>query len=168
MSAEELVALYDPDDVVGRVVGAAPRSRMRAENLCHGAASVILRRSDGRILVHRRAQHKDLWPGRHDLACGGVIAAGESPEACARRELAEEVGVDGVEPRPVLTTWYRDGDTQALVFVFDAVWDGPVHFADGEVDDAWWMRPDELEALLAGPQHLFVPDSRAIWRLLAG
>jgi len=127
---------------------------------------VILRRSDGRILVHRRAEHKDLWPGRHDLACGGVIGAGESPEECAHRELAEEVGVVGAELRPVLTTWYRDRDTQALVYLYEAVWDGEVRFADGEVAAAWWMERAELEALLAGPERLLVPDSRALWPML--
>ena len=35
-------------------------------------------RRDGRLLVHRRSDDKDLWPGRWDLAVGGVVAAGES------------------------------------------------------------------------------------------
>src|SRR5674476_1412437 len=74
-----MVALYDPDDPDGRVVGTAPRDVMRAENLPHGATAVLVRRSTGEIYVHRRADTKDLWPGRHDCAAGGVLQAGEDP-----------------------------------------------------------------------------------------
>ena len=164
--SEELVALYDPDDPVGRVVGAAPRSRMRAENLPHAASSILVRRSDGRILVHQRAASKDLWPSRFDLACGGVVAAGESPLDCARRELAEEVGIEGVELRPLLTTWYRDERTHGLVFLYETTWDGEVYFADGEVAEAWWLDPAELDAWLADENRVFVPDSSMLYPMI--
>ena len=48
---------------------------------------------DGRLLVHRRADDKDVWPGRWDLAVGGVVAAGEDYDTAAVREVAEEIGV---------------------------------------------------------------------------
>ena len=63
----------------GRVVGCAPRSQMRAENLPHAATSVAVRDADGRIYVHRRTDTKDLFPGAHDVWAGGVVAAGEEP-----------------------------------------------------------------------------------------
>ncbi len=164
--SEELVALYDPDDVTGRVVDAAPRSRMRAENLPHAASSILLRRSDGRVLVHQRAAGKDLWPSMFDAACGGVIGAGETPEQCAVRELAEEVGVRGPALRPLLTTWYRDERTQGLVHLYGATWDGEVRFVDGEVAAAWWLTPAEVAALLVDPARPLVPDSRMLLDLL--
>ncbi len=73
MSGTETVALYHPDDVVGAGVGAAPR-QVRAENLpargIRGAGAT----PDGRVLVHRRAEGKDLWPGgtRRGLRRGGA------------------------------------------------------------------------------------------------
>ena len=51
----------------------------------------------GDVLVHRRAGWKDLWPGYWDLAVGGVVGVGEPWPAAARRELAEELGVEVVE-----------------------------------------------------------------------
>ncbi len=166
MSGTETVALYDPDDVVGRVVGSAPRSRVRAENLPHAATGVLVRRSDGRVLVHRRAEGKDLWAGAHDAACGGVVLAGESPDDAARRELAEEVGIDGAHLRPLLTSWYRDRDTHYLAHVYETVWDGEIAFADGEVAQAWWWPEAELRARLADPAWPFVPDTRRLLELL--
>jgi len=110
VTADEVVALYDPDDVAGRVVGSAPRAAVRAQNLPHAATAVLVRRGDGAWFVHRRADTKDLWPGAHDCAAGGVILAGESPDDAARRELAEELGIEGVELRRLLTAWYRGPD----------------------------------------------------------
>lgn len=167
MSAEELVALYDPGDDAGRVVGAAPRSRVRRENLPHAATAVLLYRTDGRLLVHRRADTKDVWPGRHDCAAGGVVQAGEDPDAAAVRELAEELGVRGTPLRPLMRLWYRDDDTHYLAHVYRTVWDSEVVFADGEVAAAWWDTPDRLRERLSDPDWPFVPDTREILRRLA-
>lgn len=116
MSGTETVALYHPDDVVGAGVGAAPR-QVRAENLpargIRGAGAT----PDGRVLVHRRAEGKDLWPGAHDAACGGVVLAGESPDDATRRELAEEVSIEGaltvrgVPGSPGWAPWSRTAPT---------------------------------------------------------
>ena len=166
MAADEVVALYDPDDVCGRVVGAAPRSQVRGRNLPHAATGVLLRRSTGEVFVHRRAATKDLWPSAHDCAAGGVVLAGETPEQAAHRELAEEVGVEGAPLRELLTAWYRDDDTHYLAHVYEAVHDGPVSFRDDEVAEGWWLRPEELCARLDDPTWPFVPDTRWVLDLV--
>ena len=40
---------------------------------------------------------KDAWPGAFDAAAGGLLRAGESYADNAERELAEEIGVHGLE-----------------------------------------------------------------------
>jgi len=156
----EMVAIYDPDDPDGRVVGTAPRDVMRAENLPHGATAVLVRRSTGEIYVHRRADTKDLWPGRHDCAAGGVLQAGEDPDEAATRELAEELGIEGAQLTPLVRRWYRDADTCYFAYAYVTTWDGLVRFPDGEVADGWWEEPSVLYARLQDPSWPFVPDTR--------
>ncbi len=168
MSPDEVVALYDPDDVTGRVVGSATRSAVRARNLPHAATAVLVRRGDGAWFVHRRADTKDLWPGAHDCAAGGVILAGETPDDAARRELAEELGIRGVLPRPLLTAWYRGPDTHHLAHLYEVIWDGEISFPDGEVATGWWEPDAGLRSRLADPGWPFVPDTRYLLDLLAG
>jgi isopentenyldiphosphate isomerase len=165
---DEIVALYDPSDGAGRVTGTAPRSHVRRENLPHAATCVVVRRPDGRVLVHRRSAGKDLWPGLLDCAIGGVVLAGETPEHTATRELAEEIGVDdaGLHLEVLLRDWYRDDVTWYLASVYRAVWDRGVRFVDGEVADAWWEAPDAVAAALADPASPFVPDTRALLKRL--
>jgi 8-oxo-dGTP pyrophosphatase MutT (NUDIX family) len=155
-----MVAIYDPDDPDGRVVGTAPRDVMRAENLPHGATAVLVRRSTGEIYVHRRADTKDLWPGRHDCAAGGVLQAGEDPDEAATRELAEELGIEGAQLTPLVRRWYRDADTCYFAYAYVTTWDGAVRFTDGEVADGWWEEPSVLYARLQDPSWPFVPDTR--------
>ena len=162
----EPVALYDPDDDGGRVTGVAPRDRVRRENLPHAATVVLVRRSSGEVFVSRRSDAKDVWPGRHDCTAGGVLRHGERPDDGARRELAEELGIQAT-PAPLLRRWYRDADTWYLAFVYTAVWDGEVAFTDGEVTAGWWELPETLYARLADPAWPFVPDTRALLELPA-
>ncbi len=162
MSDDEVVALYDP--ATSTPAGSAPRSRVRRENLPHAATAVLVRRPTGEVLMHRRSATKDLWPGLLDCAFGGVLLAGESPEAAARRELAEEAGIadPAVPLEPLLVAWYRDADTWYLAHLYTAEWGGPVRFMDGEVEAAWWEDPDAVRAALADPATPYVPDTRAL------
>jgi isopentenyldiphosphate isomerase len=153
----ELVDVVDEDDVV---VTTVERAVMRAGRLRHRAVFILVTASDGRLLVHRRSAAKDLWPGRWDIAVGGVVAAGESYDEAARRELAEEIGIevsalDGLGPGR-----YADADVDLVARCYRVVHDGPVRFADGEVVEARWIDETTLAALLADAP--FVPDSLAL------
>ena len=64
--------------------------------------------------------------------------------------------------RTLLRAWYHDDATWYLAHVYEAVWDGAVRFADGEVELGWWEAPQVLRARLADPAWPFVPDTRAL------
>ena len=87
--ADEYVDIIDEDD---RVVATATRREVRSGALLHRCTYVLLRNSAGEILVHRRTDTKDIFPGAYDVFAGGVCAAGEPYDECARREVAEEAG----------------------------------------------------------------------------
>jgi 8-oxo-dGTP pyrophosphatase MutT (NUDIX family) len=163
----ELVALLDPDDDAGRQVGVAPRDRVRRENLPHAATAVLVRRPTGELFVHRRSTAKDVWPGWHDCTAGGVMLAGEQPEPAARRELVEELGIDGSVLVPLVRRWYHDDRVWYLAFCYVTEWDGPVRFTDGEVADGWWEPPSRLYTRLDDPTWLLVPDARALLEMPA-
>ena len=158
-ASDELVALYDH---AGRDIGTAPRSRVRAEGLWHAAGVVLVRSGDGQsVYVHLRTPDKDVFPSTWDCWAGGVVAAGETPADCARRELAEELGVQGVEPEPLFTKVYDDGTIRCHNFAYEVRWDGPIRHQPEEIAEGRWIALDELRTWVFDPDKPFIPDGRA-------
>lgn len=159
---DALVDVVDADD---RLVEVVTRREMRARNLRHRSVGIVVLDAAGRVLVHRRADDKDVWPGRWDLAVGGVVDSGETWESAAARELAEEIG--SVAPIDEIGRGsYEDDDVKAIVRMYVARDDGPFTFADGEVVEAFFVSIDDLRERLT--RDLFVPDSVAmLWPLLS-
>jgi isopentenyldiphosphate isomerase len=153
---DELVDVVDDQD---RVVATVPRRRMRAERLRHRAVFVLVHSGHGELLVHRRSDAKDLWPGRWDIGVGGVVGAGEAWDDAARRELAEEVGI-AADPVLLHGGTYADDDVDVVGRCYRVVHDGPISFPDGEVAEARWVDAAGLDELLATER--FVPDSLAL------
>src|SRR5512139_4105616 len=109
MAASELVDVVDADD---RVLTQATRGETRRQNLRHRATYILVFNSAGQLFVHQRTPTKDVYPGYFDVCVGGVVAAGESYEAAAQREAAEEIGVADAPLRRVLSFQFADADNQ--------------------------------------------------------
>ncbi|WP_370613976.1 NUDIX domain-containing protein [Mumia qirimensis] len=157
---DEIVALYGDD---GQPVGEAPRSRVRAQNLHHAATAVVVLDPADRVYVHRRTDTKDVFPGIYDVCAGGVLLAGEDPYDGAVREVAEELGVTGVELGPIFTGRYADAHTSytAFGYVVEA-WTGPIRWQPEEVAWGDWVDLADLVVRLNDPDWPLVPDSRAL------
>ncbi len=149
----EFVDIVDADD---RVIDTAPRSVMRRDVLRHRAVFILVRDSAGRVLIHRRSEHKDIWPGWWDIAIGGVVAAGESYDDAARRELWEEAGIDA-EPVFVAAGTFADAEVSLIGRCYEVGCDGEVKPRDGEVAEFRWVLAEELRRLVKSER--FLPDS---------
>ena len=153
MADDDLVDVVDEDD---RVTGQVTRAEMRARGLRHRAVYVVVRTSDDGVVVHRRADWKDIYPGAWDVCFGGVLDAGEAWDDAARRELAEEAGIEA-ELRPLATGHYDDGDTAINGRVYECVHDGPYPCPDGEAVETRVVPRAALTEFLR--EHPYTPDS---------
>jgi 8-oxo-dGTP pyrophosphatase MutT (NUDIX family) len=153
--------LVDVIDHDGRVTAVVSRAVMRRDNLRHRSVGILVMNSAGEVLVHRRAETKDVWPGQWDIAAGGVVESGEAAEAAARRELGEELGIEGTEMRFLGEADFEDGAVRCRCSMFEVRHDGPVRFADGEVAEARWVPARELADFLRSRR--VVPDSVAVF-----
>ena len=155
-ASEELVEVVDR---AGAVLDVVPRSVMRHQRLRHRCTYIVVVDLQERLVVHQRALWKDVWPGRWDVAFGGVVGVGEDWGAAAHRELREEAGVEaglqalGGGP-------YDDDDVSVLGRVYLARHDGPFTFPDGEVVRSDRIPLDEVERWIGRTE--LCPDSLAL------
>ena len=120
----------------------------------------------------QRGQGASFMPGVWVFP-GGVIEAGEEPADCARRELAEETGIELGDETEVLP-WSRWITPEAVPVRFDThflVALAPPHSPpkpDGvEVSDAGWFAPRAaLDANESGEMELVFPTRKNLETLL--
>ncbi len=162
--SDELIDVVDLED---RVIGVVPRSEMRAKNLVHRAAYVLVRNSRGELYVHRRTDTKDVDPGLYDMFAAGVCTTGESYDRTAVRELGEELGIQGVVPRFLFKHLYRGPNSRLWGAVYEVQWDGPIRHQETEVAWGAFLSLEELLRML--DEREFCADSREVFeRWLAG
>lgn len=73
------------------------RDRAHREGIRHRTAHVwVLREREGRVqvLLQKRSQNKESFPGLYDTSSAGHIPAGSEPLPSALRELREELGIE--------------------------------------------------------------------------
>lgn len=115
--------------------------------------------SDGRLLIQRRANDKELMPGEW-AATGGSAVMGEDSIQAARRELREELGLDIpagqmqfirrlTRKNSFVDIWMAQADTPADQLTLQA----------SEVSDAKWIWPmDLLRMVREGGFHNYGRD----------
>lgn len=86
------------------------RTKAHAEDILHRTAHIwVIRRTGSgvEVLLQKRAQGKDSFPGCYDTSSAGHIPAGEEPLQAAQRELREELGIEAKPEDLVFVGNYR-------------------------------------------------------------
>ncbi|WP_344440072.1 NUDIX hydrolase [Kitasatospora nipponensis] len=161
----EQVERVDEQD---RVLAVVDRGEAIRNRWLHRIATTVCRDPAGRILVHRRPEGVSRFPGRYNWLIGGAVDVGESYEAAATRELAEELGIRAAA-RFVLKFRCQGAISPYWLGLHEATIDRAITPDPREI--AWhaWLTADELREAVRG--EAFVPDAReayARYRALTG
>ncbi|WP_330173968.1 NUDIX domain-containing protein [Streptomyces sp. NBC_01498] len=136
----ERVEHVDEND---QVLGVVEREEAVRKRWPHRVAATFCRDPAGRILVVRRARTLARFPGYYDVTVGGAVDVGESYEAAAGRELAEELGV-GAPVRFLFKFLCRGGVSPYWLGAHEALVPTAV-LPDPAVIDWWdWMTMADL------------------------
>ena len=96
------------------------RSIAHSQGIRHRTAHIwIIREKEGRvqILLQKRSQNKDSFPGKFDTSSAGHIQAGDEPLESALRELKEELGISAV-PEQLHFAGTMTGDVERVLSVW--------------------------------------------------
>lgn len=85
----ECMDIVNEDD---EVIGRDTRAMIHSRRDIHRGVHVFVVNCAGQLLLQQRALTTSYYPGYWDASAGGQVAAGESYEQAALRELDEELG----------------------------------------------------------------------------
>ena len=145
----ELLNTYDRD---GNLIGASTMDEILRDGLIYRAANIWLMNDKNQILLQKvgKAGHKNY--GRWNTSVTGKLSAGDTPISGARREMAEELGLDLPEADFIfLDTLFYERPSEACAFA--DIWlvrigDIPAEnfvLAEGEVAEVKWYDLDQVK-----------------------
>ncbi|MGR6913488.1 NUDIX domain-containing protein [[Actinomadura] parvosata] len=154
----ELVERVDDQD---RVLGVVSRDDAIRHRWPHRVATTVCRDEQGRFLVCRRADGLSRYPGYHEVSFGGAVGVGESYQAAAAREVAEELGVV-VAVREVVKFLCRGEIGPYWLAVHEAVITGDVSPDPRALSWVGWLTSAELSEAVR--RERFIPDGQEALR----
>ena len=139
----EAVDIYDENrNETGRILMRG-RDKLKPGEFIVSVDALIIN-SEGKILIGKRADTKNKFPGLWEINGGGK-KAGETSEEAVVREVQEELGIDlDIKDAKLLKTVKNE-------FKFKDIWVFNVNlgidelnFNDGEVSEARWVTYEEF------------------------
>ncbi len=164
MAEEIFDVVNERDEVIGR----RPRSEVHRLGLMHRAVHVLVFNRRREIFLQKRSLKKDRQPGLWDSSASGHVDSGEDYDACALRELQEELGCTSESPPRRLFKLAACAQTdQEHVWVYRCAHEGPFSLAVEEIEQGAWFTPRAVDKWLAQRPAEFASAFREIWRRLA-
>lgn len=159
--------IFDVVNERDEVVGQLTRKEVHRQGLMHRAVHVLIFNSQGEIFLQKRSMKKDNFPGTWDSSAAGHLDSGEDYDACAVREVHEELGLRmSSVPERILRVEACDETGQEFVWVYKCIHDGPFQLNEEEIECGNWFSPDHVSRWIADRPEEFAPSLICIWREL--
>jgi isopentenyl-diphosphate delta-isomerase type 1 len=165
MSEEVFDVVNERDEVIGEAV----RSEVHRQKLLHRAVHVLVTNGRGELFLQKRSMQKDCFPGTWDSSASGHLDRGETYDACAVRELKEELGlvVDAVPERLFKVDACPETGFE-FVWVYALRHEGPFTLHPEEIESGGWFAPGEISRWMEERPGEFASGLILIWRRWLG
>lgn len=161
MPEEIFDIVNERDEVIGR----NSRREVHRLGLMHRAVHVLVFNSRGEIFLQKRSMRKDNNPGVWDSSASGHLDCGEGYDACAVRELREEIGLrlNNCPARLFKIAACAETD-QEHVWTYHCEADGPFRLHPEEIETGKWLLPEMVTRWIAERPEDFASGFRLVWK----
>ncbi len=131
------------------------------EGLLHRLSRVILEDENGKVLLQKRVINTSVYPGRWDTSAAGHVDVGETYLEAAKRELGEEIGIEGIELHEIghykISVVFNNRKLSHFTKVYRSVIksDANLILEASEVSSVKWFSVDEIKELVKTSPELF-------------
>jgi len=159
--------IFDVVNERDEVIDQRPRSEVHRLGLMHRAVHVLVFNSVGQIFLQKRSMSKDRQPGLWDSSSSGHVDSAEAYDACAIREVREEIGLElPSAPKRLFKLPASPETDQEHVSVYPCEAEGPFELDKNEIERGDWFSPDELSAWMKRSPHEFASALLVIWNTI--
>ena len=163
MPEEIFDVVNERDEVIDR----QPRGEVHRRGLKHRAVHVLVFNTRGEVFLQKRSMKKDRQPGLWDSSASGHVDSGEDYDACAARELREEIGLVLTRPPERLFKINACEETdQEFVWVYRCESDDPLELNAEEIERGDWFTPAEVTRWMVERPQDFASALLFIWKRL--
>jgi len=159
--------IFDVVNERDEVVGQLPRREVHRLGLMHRAVHVLVFNAAGQVFLQKRSMTKDRQPGLLDSSASGHLAAGEDYDACAVRELREEIGLQvATGPQRLFKLAACAETDQEHVWVYRCGAEGPFELDPEEIERGGWFATEEVSRWMAQRPEEFATALLFFWNRL--
>jgi isopentenyldiphosphate isomerase len=192
--AEEIFDIVNERD---EVVGQNTRREVHARGLWHRAVHVLVFNARGEVFLQKRSMKKDIAAGKWDSSASGHLDSGEDYDACAVRELREELGLDldkkissttsegralrvpkskdesgtrGTRPSELKKLFKIDACKETgweFCWVYRCENEGPFTLHPDEIESGDWFAPEKVTCWIAEKPDDFASAFVLVWKLFS-
>jgi isopentenyldiphosphate isomerase len=156
--------IFDVVNERDEVIEPQSRSEVHRLGLMHRAVHVLVFNARGQVFLQKRSTTKDRQPGLWDSSASGHVDAGEDYDACAVRELGEEIGLRlNAAPERLFKLAACAETDQEHVWVYRCGAEGPFRLHPEEIETGGWFTPEEVTRWMAERPEEFASALLVIW-----
>lgn len=160
METEIFDVVNERDEVIDR----RTRAEVHRLGLMHRAVHVLVFNSRGEIFLQKRSMKKDRQPGVWDSSSSGHVDSGEDYDACAVRELREELScAPATAPTRMFKLAASPETDQEHVWIYQCRAEGPFVLHPEEIDEGGWFSPAQVTRWMTERPGDFATALLAIW-----
>jgi len=135
--------------------------------LRHRAVHVLIFDQAGDVYLQQRSRWKDRHPLKWDSSAAGHVAAGESYEETARRELKEELGIN-VPLEKLLKLPASARTEQEFVWLYRGKARGNPIVNRSEIETGAFFSPAIIDGWVSARPENFAPGFIECWKAYRG
>jgi isopentenyldiphosphate isomerase len=163
MSEEIFDVVNERDEIIDR----QSRSEVHRRGLKHRAVHVLVFNAGGQLFLQKRSLKKDCFPGAWDSSAAGHLDCGEDYDACALRELREELGLElSTAPQRLFKVEACRETGQEFCWVYRCEHEGPFVLHPEEIETGDWFDPNEIDRWISERPQDFASALLLIWKQL--
>jgi len=166
MSEEIFDIVNERDEVIGQ----APRKEVHARGLWHRAVHVLVVNARGEVFLQKRSMKKDIAAGKWDSSSSGHLDTGEDYDACAVREVREEIGLNLAATgasQPLRRLFKIDARQETgweFCWIYRCESEGPFVLHPEEIESGEWFAPDAVTKWVKEKPQDFASAFVLIWK----